>query len=106
MEKNELLGLKPLNGKNQRLSFSKSMIHREPPDLLNVQLQSYRDFLQEEVPISKRRSLGLHKVFEDNFPITDSRETAILEFVEYYIEKQPYTIRECQEQGLTFSVPV
>src|SRR5690606_12037607 len=99
-------GLKPLNAKNNRLTFSKSDIHKDPPDLLNVQLQSYKDFLQEDVPISKRKSIGLQKVFEDNFPITDSRETALLEFVEYFIEKPPYTIIECQEQGLTYSVPV
>ena len=104
--KGETLGLKAISGKNNRLTFSKSDIQRDPPDLLNVQLQSYKDFLQEDVPISKRKSLGLQKVFEDNFPITDSRETAVLEFIEYYIEKPPYSIIECQEQGLTYSVPV
>ncbi|MEI7483307.1 MAG: DNA-directed RNA polymerase subunit beta [Ignavibacteriota bacterium] len=104
--KGVLAGLKPLNSKNNRLTFSKSDIHKDPPDLLNVQLQSYKDFLQEDVPISKRKPIGLQKVFEDNFPITDSRETALLEFVEYFIEKPPYTIIECQEQGLTYSVPV
>lgn len=104
--KGDTLGLKAISGKNNRLTFSKSDIQRDPPDLLNVQLQSYKDFLQEDVPISKRKSLGLQKVFEDNFPITDSRETAVLEFIEYYIEKPPYSIIECQEQGLTYSVPV
>lgn len=104
--KGEILGLKAIHGKNNRLTFSKSDIHREPPDLLNVQLQSYKDFLQEDIPISKRKSVGLQKVFEDNFPISDSRETAVLEFIEYYIEKPPYSIIECQEQGLTYSVPV
>lgn len=104
--KGVLAGLKPLNNKNNRLTFSKSDIHKEPPDLLNVQLQSYKDFLQEDVPISKRKPIGLQKVFEDNFPITDSRETALLEFIEYFIEKPPYSIIECQEQGLTYSVPV
>jgi DNA-directed RNA polymerase subunit beta len=104
--KPDILGLKPQSSKNQRLTFSKSILQKEPPDLLNVQLQSYKDFIQEDVPISKRATQGLQKVFEDNFPITDSRETAILEFVEYYAEKPPYSIRECQEQGLTYSVPV
>jgi len=104
--KGEILGLKAIHGKNNRLTFSKSDIQRDPPDLLNVQLQSYKDFLQEDVPISKRKSVGLQKVFEDNFPITDSRETAVLEFIEYYIEKPPYNIIECQEQGLTYAVPV
>jgi len=104
--KGVLAGLKPLNYKNNRLTFSKSDIHREPPDLLNVQVQSYKEFLQEDVPISKRKPIGLQKVFEDNFPITDARETALLEFIEYFIEKPPYSIIECQEQGLTYSVPV
>ncbi|MBI5404270.1 MAG: DNA-directed RNA polymerase subunit beta [Ignavibacteriae bacterium] len=104
--KGEILGLKAIHVKNNRLTFSKSDIQRDPPDLLNVQLQSYKDYLQEDIPISKRKSVGLQKVFEDNFPITDSRETAVLEFIEYYIEKPPYSIIECQEQGLTFAVPV
>jgi DNA-directed RNA polymerase subunit beta len=107
MENNQNnLGLKFLNPKNKRLTFSKANIQLDPPDLLNVQVKSYKDFLQEDVPISKRKSVGLQAVFENNFPITDSRETALLEFVEYYIEKPPYTIIECQEQGLTYAVPV
>lgn len=101
-----ILGLPYLNNKNHRLTFSKSQIQKDSPDLLNVQVQSYKDFIQEDVPISKRKTIGLQKVFEDNFPVTDSRETAILEFVEYYIEKPPYSIIECQEQGLTYAVPV
>jgi DNA-directed RNA polymerase subunit beta len=101
-----ILGLSYLNNKNHRLTFSKSQIQKDSPDLLDVQVQSYKDFIQEDVPISKRKPIGLQKVFEDNFPVTDSRETAILEFVEYYIEKPPYSIIECQEQGLTYAVPV
>jgi DNA-directed RNA polymerase subunit beta len=102
----ETLGLKTVNGNNSRITFSKSRIQKTPPDLLDVQIQSYKDFLQEDVPISKRKTQGLQKVFEDNFPITDSRETAILEFVEYFVEKPQYSIIECQEQGLTYAVPV
>lgn len=105
-EKIAELGLKPINPKNKRLTFSKSQFQSVPPDLLNVQVQSYKDFLQENVPVSKRKSQGLQRVFEDNFPITDSRETAILEFIEYYVEKPPYSILECQEQGLTYAVPI
>ncbi|CAN5492770.1 DNA-directed RNA polymerase subunit beta [soil metagenome] len=100
------LNLKPLNSKNKRLTFAKTPVHNDPSDLLNVQVQSYKDFLQEAMAVSKRKSKGLQKVLEDNFPITDSRETALLEFIEYYIEKPPYNMIECQEQGLTFSVPV
>ena len=68
------LNLKPLNSKNKRLTFAKTSIKHDPPDLLNVQIQSYKDFLQEDTPASKRKSQGLQKVFEDNFPITDLRE--------------------------------
>ena len=100
------LKLRPINGKNDRLTFAKTSIRHDSPDLLDVQIQSYRDFLQEDVPASKRKSQGLQKVFEDNFPITDSRETAILEFVDYYLEKPHYTVIECQEQGLTYAVQV
>lgn len=100
------LKLKPLSSKNKRLTFAKTSIRHDPPDLLNVQIQSYIDFLQEDVPASKRKSQGLQKVFEDNFPISDSRETAILEFVDYYLEKPHYSVIECQEQGLTYAVQV
>lgn len=100
------LKLKHTNNKNGRLTFAKTSVQHDPPDLLNVQVQSYKDFLQEDVPASKRKSQGLQKVFEDNFPITDSRETAILEFVDYYLEKPHYSVIECQEQGLTYAVQV
>ena len=107
MEKKEVdLKLKPISSKNKRLTFAKTSITHDPPDLLNVQIQSYIDFLQEDVPASKRKSQGLQKVFEDNFPISDSRETAILEFVDYYLEKPHYSVIECQEQGLTYAVQV
>ena len=107
METKEVdLNLKPLSSKNKRLTFAKTSIKHDPPDLLNVQIQSYKDFLQEDVPASKRKAQGLQKVFEDNFPISDSRETALLEFVDYYLEKPHYSVIECQEQGLTYAVQV
>ncbi len=107
MESREVdLGLKPISNKNDRLTFAKTPLKHDPPDLLKVQVQSYKDFLQEDVPASKRKSQGLQKVFEDNFPITDSRETALLEFVDYYLEKPHYSVIECQEQGLTYAVQV
>jgi len=104
--KNTDLKLRPINGKNDRLTFAKTSIRHDSPDLLDVQVQSYKDFLQEDIPASKRKSQGLQKVFEDNFPITDSRDTAILEFVDYYLEKPHYSVIECQEQGLTYAVQV
>ena len=100
------LNLKPLNSKNRRLTFAKTSVMHDPPDLLNVQIQSYKDFLQEDTPASKRKSQGLQKVFEDNFPVSDSRETALLEYVDYYLEKPHYSVIECQEQGLTYAVQV
>ncbi|MFZ1320462.1 MAG: DNA-directed RNA polymerase subunit beta [Ignavibacteria bacterium] len=100
------LKLETVNSKNDRLTFAKTSITHDPPDLLNVQVQSYKDFLQEDVPASKRKPQGLQKVFEDNFPISDSRETALLEFVDYYLEKPHYSVIECQEQGLTYAVQV
>ncbi len=107
MESREVdLGLRPISAKNDRLTFAKTPLKHDPPDLLKVQVQSYKDFLQEDVPASKRKSQGLQKVFEDNFPITDSRETALLEFVDYYLEKPHYSVIECQEQGLTYAVQV
>ena len=107
MESREVdLGLKPISVKNDRLTFAKTPLEHDPPDLLKVQVQSYKDFLQEDIPASKRKSQGLQKVFEDNFPITDSRETALLEFVDYYLEKPHYSVIECQEQGLTYAVQV
>ena len=65
------LNVRPLNHKNNRLTFSKMDLQSDPPDLLNVQVQSYKDFLQEDVPVSRRKSVGLQKVFEDNFPVSD-----------------------------------
>ncbi|MGH2575822.1 MAG: DNA-directed RNA polymerase subunit beta, partial [Ignavibacteria bacterium] len=76
----------------------------ETPDLLHVQLESYKEFLQEEIPPTQRKEMGIQSAFHKNFPITDSRETALLEFIEYYLENPQYNIRECQEQGLTYSV--
>ncbi len=89
-----------------RISFAKIPNVIEYPDLLNVQLDSFRTFLQEEVTPSRRKSRGLQQVFEMNFPITDSKENYILEFVEYYIEKPKYTVIECRERGLTYAVPL
>ena len=90
------------NGERFFLSSSKKQI--DSPDLLNVQIESFRDFLQEDNASDQRKNLGIQSVFARNFPIMDSRETAMLEFLEYYIEKPQYSIRECQEQGLTYAV--
>jgi len=76
------------------------------PDFLEVQLKSFKDFLQLDTPPEKRKNEGLYKVFSENFPITDTRNNYELEFLDYYIDPPRYTIEECLEHGLTFSVPL
>ncbi|MCI0717070.1 MAG: DNA-directed RNA polymerase subunit beta [Chlorobi bacterium] len=98
------IDLSKLNFKSERIFLSKSGKEIEAPDLLNVQLESYKEFLQEDVLPSERKEYGMQATFKRNFPITDSRETALLEFIEYYLETPQYSIRECQEQGLTYAV--
>ena len=71
-----------------------------------MQVKSFHEFLQEGVPIAERLATGLEAVFQLNFPIIDSRETFVLEYLDYWFEKPRYTVQECQERGLTFSVPL
>ncbi len=95
-----------LDPKTGRHSFGTITEVVEYPDLLNVQLESFEQFLQEKTSPNKRKPKGLQQVFLQNFPITDTRENFLLEFVEYYVEKAKYTVRECQERGLTYAVPL
>ncbi|WP_301744741.1 DNA-directed RNA polymerase subunit beta, partial [uncultured Duncaniella sp.] len=76
------------------------------PDFLEVQLKSFQDFLQLDTPPEKRKNEGLYKVFAENFPIADTRNNFVLEFLDYYIDPPRYTIEECLERGLTYSVPL
>ncbi|MBQ9076645.1 MAG: DNA-directed RNA polymerase subunit beta [Muribaculaceae bacterium] len=76
------------------------------PDFLEVQLKSFKDFLQLDTPPEKRNNEGLYKVFAENFPIADTRNNFVLEFLDYYIDPPRYTIDECLERGLTYSVPL
>ena len=90
----------------QRISFS-SIKNRVPyPDLLEVQLKSFRDFFQMDTTAENRKNEGLYKVFQENFPITDTRNNFVLEFIDYYIDPPRYSIEECLERGLTYSVPL
>ncbi len=90
----------------QRHSFSKIPTKIEYPDLLDIQLRSFKEFLQEDVPPDKREEKGLQAVFLSTFPIVDSRENFILDFVEYYLDKPKYSVQECRERGLTYAVPL
>ena len=76
------------------------------PDFLEVQLKSFQDFLQLDTAPEKRNNEGLYKVFAENFPIADTRNNFVLEFLDYYIDPPRYTIEECLERGLTYSVPL
>lgn len=76
------------------------------PDFLEVQLKSFQDFLQLDTPPEKRKNEGLFKVFAENFPIADTRNNFVLEFLDYYIDPPRYSIDECLERGLTYSVPL
>ena len=76
------------------------------PDFLEVQLKSFKDFLQLDTPPEKRKNEGLYKVFSENFPIADTRNNFVLEFLDYYIDPPRYTSEECLEHGLTYSVPL
>ncbi|MDO4335548.1 MAG: DNA-directed RNA polymerase subunit beta [Bacteroidales bacterium] len=76
------------------------------PDFLEVQLKSFRDFLQLDTPPENRKNEGLYKVFSENFPIADTRNNFVLEFLDYYIDPPRYSIDECFERGLTYSVPL
>jgi DNA-directed RNA polymerase subunit beta len=76
------------------------------PDFLEVQLKSFKDFLQLDTPPELRKNDGLYKVFSENFPIADTRNNFVLEFLDYYIDPPRYTIEECLERGLTYSVPL
>ena len=91
---------------NQRINFATSKNPLEYPDFLDVQLKSFKDFLQLDTPPEKRKNEGLYKVFSENFPIADTRNNFVLEFLDYYIDPPRYSIDECLERGLTYSVPL
>lgn len=92
--------------KNQRVTFATVKNQMEYPDFLDVQLKSFRDFFQLDTPPELRKNDGMFKVFSENFPIADTRNNFVLEFLDYYIEPSKYTIDECIERGLTYSVPL
>ena len=91
---------------NQRINFATAKNPMQYPDFLEVQLKSFKDFLQLDTPPEQRRKEGLYKVFAENFPIADTRNNFVLEFLDYYIDPPRYTIEECLERGLTYSVPL
>jgi len=91
---------------NQRINFASIKNQLEYPDFLEVQVKSFQDFFQMDTSSDKRKSEGLYKVFTENFPIADTRNNFVLEFIDYYIDPPRYSIEECIERGLTYSVPL
>ncbi|MBQ0084892.1 MAG: DNA-directed RNA polymerase subunit beta [Prevotella sp.] len=91
---------------DNRINFATIQSQMPFPDFLDVQLKSFRDFLQLDTPPEKRKNDGLYRVFAENFPISDTRNNFVLEFLDYYIDPPRYSIEECLERGLTYSVPL
>jgi len=89
-----------------RIDFSSSKNPIPYPDFLDVQLKSFQDFFQLETAPENRNAEGLFKVFSENFPITDARNNFVLEFIDYYVDPARYSIPECLERGLSYSVPL
>jgi DNA-directed RNA polymerase subunit beta len=94
------------NIQNERINFATSKKVIDYPDFLDVQLESFREFFQLETTSDNRHQEGLYKVFAENFPISDSRNIFVLEFLDYFIDPPRYDIQECIERGLTYSVPL
>jgi DNA-directed RNA polymerase subunit beta len=90
----------------ERISFASTKHIIDYPDFLDIQLQSFQDFFQLETPAERRENEGLFNVFQENFPITDSRENFVLEFLDYTIDPPKYAVDECIDRGLTYSVPL
>ncbi|MBQ6562000.1 MAG: DNA-directed RNA polymerase subunit beta [Bacteroidales bacterium] len=91
---------------NKRVSFASVKNQMEYPDFLEVQLKSFREFFQIDTPPEQRKNEGMYKVFSENFPIADTRNNFVLEFLDYYIDPCKYSIDECIERGLTYNVPL
>jgi len=94
------------SSKAQRISFGKIKLPSGFPDLLEIQLKSFQEFFQLETTPENRTNEGLYKVFQENFPITDARNIFVLEFLDYFVDPPRYTIEECMQRGLTYSVPL
>ncbi|MDD2594897.1 MAG: DNA-directed RNA polymerase subunit beta [Bacteroidales bacterium] len=91
---------------NQRITFATSKALLDYPDFLEVQLKSFKDFFQLDTTAENRRDEGLFKVFQEIFPITDTRNNFVLEFIDYFVDPPRYSIDECLDRGLTYSVPL
>ncbi|MDO9261994.1 MAG: DNA-directed RNA polymerase subunit beta, partial [Flavobacteriaceae bacterium] len=94
------------NNTTERISFASAKLFTEYPDFLDIQIKSFQDFFQLQTKADERSDEGLYKTFTDNFPIQDTRNQFVLEFLDYFVDPPRYTIKECIERGLTYSVPL
>ena len=90
----------------ERVNFASAKLITDYPDFLDIQIKSFQDFFQLETKADERGDEGLFKTFSDNFPITDTRNQFVLEFLDYFVDPPRYSIQECIERGLTYSVPL
>lgn len=90
----------------ERINFASSPLGSDYPDFLDIQVKSFQDFFQLQTKAEERGEEGLYKTFMDNFPITDTRNNFVLEFLDYFVDPPRYSIQECIERGLTYSVPL
>jgi DNA-directed RNA polymerase subunit beta len=95
-----------ISAEERRIRFGKTKFSSDYPDFLEIQLKSFQEFFQLETTPENRINEGLYKVFQENFPITDARNIFVLEFLDYFIDPPRYSIEECMQRGLTYSVPL
>ncbi|GEC77988.1 DNA-directed RNA polymerase subunit beta [Flavobacterium aquatile LMG 4008 = ATCC 11947] len=95
-----------ITNQTERLNFASTKNIPQYPDFLDVQVKSFQDFFQLETKSDERGNEGLYNTFMENFPITDTRNQFVLEFLDYFVDPPRYTIQECIERGLTYSVPL
>ena len=94
------------SAESQRVSFGKIKLSPSYPDFLEIQLKSFQEFFQLETTPENRMNEGLYRVFQENFPISDARNIFVLEFLDYFVDPPRYSIEECMQRGLTYSVPL
>ncbi|TVR36585.1 MAG: DNA-directed RNA polymerase subunit beta [Cryomorphaceae bacterium] len=94
------------NNSTARINFAQSVSQVDYPDFLDIQIKSFQEYFQLDTSPEDRKNEGLYKVFSENFPITDTRNQFVLEFLDYFIDPPRYSINECIERGLTYSVPL
>ena len=95
-----------LSNQTERVNFASASSIPEYPDFLDIQIKSFQDFFQLETKSDARENEGLFNTFMENFPITDTRNQFVLEFLDYFVDPPRYNIQECIERGLTYSVPL